>query len=309
MEDPRLGPWRARWAAAGGAAGAAAGPAPDPAATWGFVRPARRAPGGEEGGDAAGARGLLGELRWARIFWCPDCEEGMAAAYGVDLDAGLVGGTVRVGVPAKVWGLMLSELNVARACEGMQQGQALVAQGRLEEAILHFNHAVQCDPARADLFVARAEAEYKLGGGEGGERPQQLVQLKRASQDLQAAIELGWDPLTAQRNENVRAMLEGLIRAGETKGGLEFDREAITGPRGHGPLRADPSMGDSAEEEAPEVAAGEGMQAFAGGAGGEGRGEGGAPELPSALGGRDDRDPGGHRKRRRRKHRREHRHS
>ena len=296
MEDPRLGPWLERWAAAG-AGGAAAGPAPDPAETWGFVRPSDRAPGGEEG-EAAGAGGMLGELRQARIFWCPDCEEGMAAAYGVDLDAGLVGETLRAGVPAKVWGLMLSELNVARAREGMQQGQALVKQGRLEEAIIHFNHAVQCDPARADLFVARAEVEYKLGGGGGGEHPQQLIQLKRASQDLQAAIELGWDPLTAQRNENVRAMLEGLIRAGETKGGLKLDWDTITGPRDHGPFRADPSMGHST-----------GMKDFTGGAGRKERGEGGAPELPGALGEHGDRDPGGHRKRRRRKHRRESRNS
>ncbi len=104
MGDPRLGPWLERWAAAG-AGGAAAGPAPDPAETWGFVRPSGRAPGGGEGG-AAGAGSLLGELRRARIFWCPDCEEGMAEAYGVDLDAGFVGGAVRAGVPAKVWGLI-----------------------------------------------------------------------------------------------------------------------------------------------------------------------------------------------------------
>ena len=67
--------------------------------------------------------------------------------------------------------------------------------------------------------------EYKLGGGGGGEHPEQLVQLKRASKDLQAAIELGWDPLTAQRNESVRAMLEGLLRVAETKG--EFSGKPI----------------------------------------------------------------------------------
>ena len=306
MGDPRLGPWLERWAAAG-AGGAAAGPAPDPAETWGFVRPSGRAPGGGEGG-AAGAGSLLGELRRARIFWCPDCEEGMAEAYGVDLDAGFVGGAVRAGVPAKVWGLMLAELNVARARDGMQQGQALVTQGRLEEALLHINHAVQCDPARADLFVARAQVEYKLGGGGGGEHPEQLVQLKRASKDLQAAIELGWDPLTAQRNESIRAMLEGLLRVAETKGGVELDREAFRGLRDPGNVRADPSLGHSAEEESPKRTASEERKDFAGAASGKGEGGREVPRPRSASGERGDRDEGVHRKRRRRKHRRERRH-
>ena len=173
MDDARLRGWlelwkgRLRQGEGEGRAGRGVQDAPDPSTTWGFVRP--EAGDGGSGGGVGG--GLLGELRRARIFGCPDGEEAMAAAYGVDLEARLVGPPVQAGLGGQIWSRLSHELNTARAEESLKQGRAQAGQDgganpdakALRASLVHFNHAVQCDPDRADIYLERAQTEYNLG--------------------------------------------------------------------------------------------------------------------------------------------------
>lgn len=351
--DARLRAWLELWKGRrrkggdGGRGGRDVRDAPDPSTTWGFVRP-EAGDGGSGGGDGGG---LLGELRRSRIFWCPDGEEAMAAAYGVDLGERLVGTPVEAGLGVQIWGRLSHELNAARAEESLKQGRAQVGQEGVEgganpdatalrASLVHFNHAVQCDPCRADTYLERAQVEYNLGiltrpSGDACDdeetkdvssspKPEKVQLLRRALDDLMMACQLQ-DELN--HDERVTGMLAGIARVTGTK---LRNVPAITGREQHPvhrPRRSSPGgwshaglqtcekslslnqeapvklSGESAERHRDESACLEAAMQPAQDPDADEKPEG---PVIAAEGGRNQGKSGSHRKRRRRKRRREH---